>query len=552
MPHHRPKPDHKDALIRRKLINIWENEPVPEPKPVRRQPRLPQGYSSKLSNPPTTTNPFIREREIKEGMRRYPPQAEPATAPEKPVLKPTPEPFIVPEKPVLKPTSDSSFMKDPAKSVAVPKTRSETTERSVSRAKDQKLARQRETYAEQARTSGVRWNESTREYEEVPERPLGTARSSERQARELARQIDDIAVKDKYTKLSKIQALIRYAEHIRDGTKRWGSSGTKVTIRDPSYPHRVRFYTPEGIERANQHTFNSSFIVMRDFFKKHAEWDAEELQTLRDYAGEGALLHQRDYLVELGFLKEVNPHWVDMHPRRVRPTEKAFPASEPDGTKVFMEDQYTTSELFGEESGSKFTIQQQGNVLPPHPVTVRKVTIKTPVGVYDDPNKTNYGNTKWMKRTKYLKQRFTYEVTDAGKDYIAELFKEVPSDSDFMGQKVLQITDQNILDNLPENIEVESAEISSEEDTPKQLKPSVDQEYKRQTQAKQPQKALPAPKAGASKTPPLIEGGQRSGQRPVPPVPGTAKPTTPTGGGSVGLGPTRKRPKYREGGFVTF
>ena len=445
MPHHRPKPDHKDALIRRKLINIWENESVPEPKPVQ------EDFSSKSSNLPTTTNPFIREREIKEGMKKYPPQAEPVTAPEKPVLKPT---------------SDSSFMKGPSKSVDAPKP-------------EQKMpVRKSKTYEEQARTSGVRWNESTQKYEEAPKgREPGKGRGPERQKRELARQIDDIAGKDKYTKLSKIQALIRYAEHLRDGEKIWGSSGTKITINDPSYPHRVRFYTPEGIERANQHTFTSSFIVMRDFFKKHAEWDAEELQTLRDYAGEGADLHQRDYLVELGFLKEVNPQWVDIHPNKTRPTEKAFPASEPDGTKVFMLDQSTTSELFGEETGSRFTIEQQSKLLPPHPVTVRKVTIKTPVGVYDDPNKTNYGNTKWMKRTKYYEQTFEYEVTDAGKDYIAELFKEVSSDRDFMGKKVLQITDQNILDNLPENVEVESTGISLEEDTPKQLKPST--EWKR-------------------------------------------------------------------------
>jgi hypothetical protein len=50
---------------------------------------------------------------------------------------------------------------------------------------------------------------------------------------------------------------------------------------------------------------------------------------------------------------------------------------------------------------------------------------------------------------------------------------------------------------------------------------------------------------------PLIEGGQRSGQRPVPPVPGTTKPTGRVGGGAGGAGGT-KRPKYQEGGFVTF
>jgi len=68
--------------------------------------------------------------------------------------------------------------------------------------------------------------------------------------------------------------------------------------------------------------------------------------------------------------------------------------------------------------------------------------------------------------------------------------------------------------------------------------------------------AEPAPKMpslrSAQPVRPLTEGGQRSG-RPVPPVPGTGKPTTPTGGGSGGSWfSNRKRPKYQEGGFITF
>ena len=68
--------------------------------------------------------------------------------------------------------------------------------------------------------------------------------------------------------------------------------------------------------------------------------------------------------------------------------------------------------------------------------------------------------------------------------------------------------------------------------------------------------AQPAPKMpslrSAQPVRPLTEGGQRSG-RPVPPVPGTEKPTTLPKGGSEGSWfSKRKRPKYQEGGFVTF
>jgi len=61
--------------------------------------------------------------------------------------------------------------------------------------------------------------------------------------------------------------------------------------------------------------------------------------------------------------------------------------------------------------------------------------------------------------------------------------------------------------------------------------------------------ALPPPAASAQPAQPIIEGGR--GQRPVPPVPGTTKPTGRVGGGAGGAGGT-KRPKYQEGGFVTF
>jgi len=471
MPNHRPKPYHKDADTQRRLVDQWEKEIVPESEP-------------------TSTNPFINDRIRKEGRKKYPPES-------KPTLEPLSEELSTNKE-------SSGFVQDPPKSPDVAET----------------------SYREQALNSGQQWDEQSRKYEPTP-KSIDNRRPAARRERELDYQIEDIKNTAEYTKLAKIQALIKYAEHIYSDEKIWGKSGSKITTRDPYYPQRGgSFFTPEGKERASVHSFSSSFIAMRNFFKEHSNWDDDKLKILRDYSNEGAREIQKQYLSELGFLKKVNPRWVDMYPNNIKPMfgnnvymKKLFPVGGPDGEVEGNLEQDSISEL--SEEGT--TLSQKSRLLPKLKVTMRKETSKTPIGIYTDPSKTNYGNTKFMKRTKYYKLEHDYLVTDVGKDYVTKRFQQNTSDAGFAGQKVLQITDKNFVLDAPESIEDKSTEVES-------VAPH-----------KEVQKPMPL------KSSPILEGRSKRSSA----VPGTSKPTNPLGGGSSGGMPRLKPPKYERGGFVT-
>tara|TARA_R110002050_G_scaffold23739_3_gene63543 strand:- start:2958 stop:4250 length:1293 start_codon:yes stop_codon:yes gene_type:complete len=83
--------------------------------------------------------------------------------------------------------------------------------------------------------------------------------------------------------------------------------------------------------------------------------------------------------------------------------------------------------------------------LPTFKQLLLRETTRTAVGVYDDPQKTNYGNKRFRKETKYYEQKFDYLVTEKGRRYITERFKALSSGEGFAGKRIPQLSDKNFV-----------------------------------------------------------------------------------------------------------
>jgi hypothetical protein len=173
----------------------------------------------------------------------------------------------------------------------------------------------------------------------------------------------------RYHKLVKLQSLFRLKEHIDKNKQKWGAADSTVTALPPSRP----FSTVPTI-------LSESYFEMYNYFKEIGNWSEVDLRELQDYKRQGGSRTQTDFLVKHGFLKEVNPRWIDINPDKTKPrAPKGFVAKEPDGTKIVSE--------------------YQGTNLPKIDVTYRK------------------------ENGKFYRKEFDYEITSKGRKYIQEEFK---------------------------------------------------------------------------------------------------------------------------------
>ena len=493
MPHHKRQPYHKNPQIRRQLVERWRNEQVPESEPILESridpitgksvikidpetgrvvgpkilapepekvtqskplkvPTTKKSFFDKPRQLPFSSNPLMAEKQIKESFKKIPPQSESFVEPPvEPPVEPTTKSFVRP--PVEPPTTLD------VKALEV-KPEFPTGTPPIKKPKESILTKQEDskqlTIKQTAKESGLRYNETTHEIEPIPtKRAPGRGISKERAAREAAQLEFKIEEVFNTVKLSQIQALIEYAEHLFAGENIWGKAGNIVEVRDPKYiPNsKQTFYTKGGIERAKYHRLSSSFIFMKKYFRDNANWDESQLQVLRDYSREGAAELQRQYLVDLGFLQKVNPRWVDKYPRRgnfssIRKPQfskdsymrQLFPIDGPDGV-VEGTFPLTISDVIKMDSSLLSVIDQ----LPEIKKRLRRETIKTEVGIYDDPQKTNYGNKRFQVQSKYYEEEYDYLVTDKGRRYITERFKQLTSSEGFAGKKEPQILDKDFV-----------------------------------------------------------------------------------------------------------
>ena len=403
-------------------------------------------------------------------------------------------------------------------------------------------------------------------------------------------------------KAAKERALLEEGENIKiiQNLLRQAMFNLIGNVRKGNKIYRGPHYAPPtlmtDIERpfAPPRKFSASYVEMREYLKDILGWTPEQLEDVRDYSNNiiGGGDTQTYWLYQQGYLDIASSRWEHVAGRwskgKDMELQKIFPGGTPDGEVTVFESQlidglYDYREITG-------NISQKGPFLP---ITYKKVTTKEEVGKYKN------GKPKFKKSTNFFRLRHTYKINEKQRPQIEERLKRIesgqPEDSI---ENTLKIYDKDsALESdpalkkeveklkgkeekkevpLPEQLRVPVNKPTQESKpttvyTPKEIQERLQRkaEQRREAQAnrplkkepvQQPQKAPPAPKVEAPKIPPLrsaqpaqpiIEGGQRSGQRPVPPVPGTAKPTGRVGGGAGGAGGT-KRPKYQEGGFVTF
>ena len=191
----------------------------------------------------------------------------------------------------------------------------------------------------------------------------------------------------RYHKLVKLQSLFKLEEHVKNNKHEWGG-GSTVTALPPSRPFSNR---PE--------TITESYFAMYNYFKEIGNWSVDDLTELEDYSMQGAGFTQTTFLLEHGFLKEVNPRWIDINPDRIKPHKpKGFVAKEPDGIKKIPMWQFR---------------------LPEIDVEHRKETGQTQIGLNKD------GSPKLKNWTKFYKREYDYEITSKGRKYIQEKFKRL-------------------------------------------------------------------------------------------------------------------------------
>jgi len=383
----------------------------------------------------------------------------------------------------------------------------------------------------------------------------------------------------------RIRMLLRQAMFNLIGNVRKGNKIYKASL----YSEPVMMLDEDRPFNKNPKQFSASYIEMRKYLKNTLGWTQEEIEQAKDFSRAGGSKAQTYWLYQQGYLDVADSKWVDVFPDKDKPMQKMFPAGAPDGERTVLELQFIADFIKLSNSG-EYEISG-----PKIPVTYKKVTIKEENGTYAN------GRKKYKKVTKFYRLENTYEINEEQRPQIEELHRRIesgqPEDSI---ENTLKVYDKDSALASDPALKKEVERLKREEEerkdvplpeqankpttvyTPEEIQKRLQEksEQRRKAQAdrllkKEPvqptakpiergpaRPALPPPAAEAApKIPPLrsaqpaqpiIEGGQRSGQRPVPPVPDTARPTTPTGGGSVGLGPTRKRPKFQEGGFVTF
>ena len=196
------------------------------------------------------------------------------------------------------------------------------------------------------------------------------------------------SIDDRYLKLVKIQSLFKLKEHVSKNRQKWGG-GSTVTALPPSRPFSV---VPTKL--------SESYLSMYNYFKEIGNWSEDDLISIQDYSMQGGGRTQTAFLLEHGFLKEVNPRWIDINPNKIKPhVAKGFVAKEPDGIKIISE--------------------YQGKNLPEIDVTYRKETGKTQIGLNKD------GSTKFRRWTKYYRLEYDHEITPEGQKFIQEDFKNL-------------------------------------------------------------------------------------------------------------------------------
>ena len=407
--------------------------------------------------------------------------------------------------------------------------------------------------------------------------------------RPLGEKAKETALSKERVEIERIQMLIRQAMFNLIGNVR---KGNKI-YQGAGYAEPTRM---TDIERpfAPPIDFSASYVDMRKYLKDTLGWTPEQLEEAKDYSNLGGTDIQTYWLYQQGYLDIASSRWEHVagpwSKGKDMELQKIFPGDTPDGEVTFLDAQHVE----GFYSYKQYTgeLYHRGPFLP---VTYRKVTTNEKVGKYKN------GRPKFKQETKIFRLRHTYKINEEHIPEIEERIKRIESGQPATSiENTLKVYDKDSALASDPALKKEVERLKREEEerkdvplpeqaskpttvyTPEEIQKRLQEksEQRRKAQAdrllkKEPvqptakpiergpaRPALPPPAAEAApKIPPLrsaqpaqpiIEGGQRSGQRPVPPVPDTARPTTPTGGGSVGLGPTRKRPKFQEGGFVTF
>ena len=331
----------------------------------------------------------------------------------------------------------------------------------------------------------------------------------------------EIPEDSRYHKLVKLQSLFRLKEHVNKSKLTWGTADSTVTALPPSRPHSV---VPRIL--------SESYFEMYNYFKEIGNWSVDDLRELEDYKRQGGGHTQTDFLVKHGFLKEVNPRWIDINPNKTKPrAAKGFVAKEPDGTKIVSE--------------------YQGKNLPEIDVTYRK------------------------ENGKFYRKEFDYEITSEGKKYIQEQFKRLASSkgiSDIFfpflssekepSSTLLEDVTYEVLPsekpvdpNKPLTYEeiLQKSEGTLRESTTRQdaIAEAKERRKERQLQRKQsrgyvdkPGTSKPPAELGAPKMPSL--GGRTSTAREA-----AGMKALPRGGGGGKL-PKKLPPKFRMGGFVPY
>jgi len=335
-------------------------------------------------------------------------------------------------------------------------------------------------------------------------------------------------------------------------------------------------------------------VEMRKYLKDILGWTPEQLEDVRDYSNNiiGGGDTQTYWLYQQGYLDIASYRWEHVAGRwskgKDMELQKIFPGGTPDGEVTVFESQlidglYDYREITGK-------LSQKGPFLP---VTYKKVTTNEEVGKYKN------GKPKFKKSTNFFRLRHTYKINIGQIPQIEERIKRIESGQPATSiENTLKIYDKDSALASDPVLKKEVERLKREEErkdvplpeqaskpttvyTPEEIQKRLQEksEQRRKAQAdrllkKEPvqptakpiergpaRPALPPPAAEAApRIPPLrsaqpaqpiIEGGR--GQRPVPPVPGTARPTSLVGGGGGGfLFPRRLRPKFRMGGFVPY
>jgi len=222
---------------------------------------------------------------------------------------------------------------------------------------------------------------------------------------------------------TKVQGLIDLVENIKKRNKYFEGPIGRQQLKIP--PRGARYFTQRPIPTRgliepgpSELTVSKSYMQLRELIGNIFEMDKDNLDlSIYDYSLNGGSAVQKQWLVDMGLLKKVNPKWVEVShfDKDTKPkdhyTDKLgrprwFPAGAPDGESLVLQPHF----IFPADGDIRYA---RRGILPSLIDIYSKKTTREKIGKYtgEEGAGLSKGRPKFRQFTKIYKLEYDYEIT---------------------------------------------------------------------------------------------------------------------------------------------